>query len=270
MKAISTEEARKSIRQDLLERFSREFSFRLAVEENEREKVFSLRHEVFLKELHYNMEEDSSHHLELDEYDDASIHCLIKHKRTNLPAGCLRLVIPSKSKADSHHLLPVEVHGGDSLDHKTFRPSHLPRERICEVSRLAISRDFRGKTTSESTETATDNMMLFKEKEKQTFPLIVIGLFLCTYALVGLTGRHHVFAMMEPRLPRLLALSGFHFTKVGKTIDFHGKRNAFYIDHSKAEKEIHEELIPLYLHIQNELTPQLEAAMPRHELTAIL
>ncbi|QJQ96297.1 MULTISPECIES: hypothetical protein [Halomonadaceae] len=43
------------------------------------------------------------------------------------------------------------------------------------------------------------------------FSLIVIGLFLATYALVGLTERRHVFTMMEPVLPRLLGKSGFHF-----------------------------------------------------------
>jgi len=53
-------------------------------------------------------------------------------------------------------------------------------------------------------------------------------------------------------------MSGFNFTKVGDSINFHGKRSAFYIDQHQAEKEIHAELLPLYRHIQNELESQME------------
>lgn len=60
--------------------------------------------------------------------------------------------------------------------------------------------------------------------------------------------------MMEPSLPRLLALTGFHFTKVGETINFHGLRSAYYINKQQAETGLKQTLLPLYLHIQKTLT----------------
>lgn len=68
--------------------------------------------------------------------------------------------------------------------------------------------------------------------------------------------------MMEARLPRLLSMSGLSFTRVGDTIDFHGRRSAYYIDQQRAEREMHPHLVPLYRHIQRTLAPQLPRAMP--------
>ncbi|WP_185827589.1 PEP-CTERM/exosortase system-associated acyltransferase [Halomonas nitroreducens] len=262
MRAEPKKQSKRAATQALFESFERDYEFILATKDQDRKKVFALRHEVFLRELHYNMREDSSHHLEQDEYDSTSIHCLIKHRASGLSAGCLRLVMPSQEEDSPLRRLPVEIHGRDHFNHPDITPYDLPKEELCEVSRLAIARPFRAHHSKEEPLPYGWDGYRFSEAEAKTFPLLAIGLFLCTYSLVGLTGRRHVFAMMEPRLPRLLALSGFHFTKVSETIVYHGIRNAYYIDHRKAEKEMHEDLMPLYLHIQRALAPQLDAAMP--------
>lgn len=265
MKSVITEETNHAIEESLFQRFGQAFRFRLAVTEKDRERVFALRHEVFCRELNYNMSEDRRRHLERDIYDASSIHCLVEHEKSGIAAACLRLVIPEEDDNSPLYKLPVEIHSKHSLNHDRIQPGNFPRKQLCEVSRLAISRIFRDKESrKEGSPTHIDNDT-FSPEETKTFPLIAIGLFLTTYALVGMTGRRHVFAMMEPRLPRLLSLSGFHFTKVGDTIEFHGKRNAFYIDHLRAEQEMHDDLLPLYLHIQQQLAPQLSAAMPKEE-----
>lgn len=258
MTSLKTNEVKRSRNQKLFSQFSKEYRFVLAMTPEAKRTALSLRHEVFLQELHYKMHEDRSHHLETDEYDESSIHCLIEHKRSGLPAGCMRLVIPSIHPKSPFHKLPVEIQGRGKLNHSMLDPEKMPRHQLCEVSRLAISRSFRSHHAGESQTSIIFDGKGFSNKEAKTFPLIAIGLFLCTYSLVGLTGRRHVFAMMEPRLPRLLALSGFHFTKVSDDIEHHGLRNAYYIDHAKAEKEMHEDLMPLYLHIRKELSFQLE------------
>ncbi|MBB3191369.1 PEP-CTERM/exosortase system-associated acyltransferase [Halomonas cerina] len=253
---------KKAISQALLKRFEQDYEFILATKDEDRKKVYALRHEVFLRELHYDMREDKSHHLEQDEYDNSSIHCLIKHRASGLSAGCMRLVIPTPDEDSPLKRLPVEIHGRKHFDHPDIHPRDLPSLQLCEVSRLAIARPFRATHNKERPLPYDGDGYRFSLAEAKTFPLISIGLFLCTYSLVGLTGRRHVFAMMEPRLPRLLALSGFHFTKVSQTIEYHGTRNAYYIDHRKAEQEMHQDLMPLYLHIQKALAPQLDAALP--------
>ncbi|MGB8713133.1 MAG: PEP-CTERM/exosortase system-associated acyltransferase, partial [Onishia taeanensis] len=67
------------------------------------------------------------------------------------------------------------------------------------------------------------------------------------------------------RLPRLLSRSGFHFAKSGETINFHGTRSAFYIDHSKAEEEVSEKLLPLYHDIKKRLSIQKRRQATKEE-----
>lgn len=71
--------------------------------------------------------------------------------------------------------------------------------------------------------------------KRKLFPLLATSLFITGYVLGRQLGKNQVFAMMEPSLPRLLSLTGFHFTKVGETIDFHGRRSAYYINKQQAE-----------------------------------
>ena len=250
--------SKRSQNQALLKKFSSEYTFTLAQTDSEKNKAFHLRHAVFLQELHYEMYEDQTKNHETDQYDNSSIHCLIEHKKSGLPAGCVRLVIPSSDRTSNLYKLPVEIQGKQKLNHKTLHPSTMPKIQLCEVSRLAISRLFRPRQQAQKQLDVVCNEHNFSNEDTETFPLIAIGLFLCTYSLVGLTGRRHVFAMMEPRLPRLLSLSGFHFTQVSEAIEYHGSRHAYYIDHTKAEKEMHEDLMPLYLHIRQTLEPQLK------------
>ncbi|WP_168709211.1 PEP-CTERM/exosortase system-associated acyltransferase [Halomonas borealis] len=252
---------RSSLDNETLAAFERDYEFIVANSDAQKQRVYALRHEVFLQEFHYAMHEDSSHHLEQDEYDPSAIHCLIRHRASGLSAGCMRLVMPSDDAASRFHHLPVEIQGGEYFDHPEIDPRALPRARVCEVSRLAIARPFRSASGKDDPlpQHATD--YVFSAQESRTFPLLAIGLFLITYSLVGLTGRRHVFAMMEPRLPRLLALSGFHFTRVSQAIEFHGTRHAYYIDHQQAEQDMHADLMPLYLDIKRRLAAQLPEAL---------
>jgi len=268
MSSQETNRNKRSQNQILFNSFLEDYRFILAKTPQEKNKALLLRHEVFLQELHYEMREDQTKNFETDEYDESSIHCLIEHKRSGQLAGCMRLVIPSVEPNSPLSKLPVEVQGDQWLNHESIHPSKLPKRQLCEVSRLAISRNFRSRQQIPSQADGVVAENNFTDDEEKTFPLIAIGLFLCTYSLVGLSGKKHVFAMMEPRLPRLLALSGFHFTQVSETIEYHGARHAYYIDHTKAEKEIHADLMPFYLHIRSVLEPQLEEVLTAKESTS--
>lgn len=243
---------------DLFQSFIEDFSFNVAISDTEKNRIYRLRHEVYCQEIGYHPPGIASKNIEVDSHDSHSIHCLIEHRRSGLAAGCLRLVLPAPVSAGKDHRLPLQEYGERSLSHETLHPAMLSYDSICEISRFAIARAFRHKPIKHETLDVEDSNYQFTAEEKKTFPLIIIALFLATYSLVGLMDKRHVFAMMEPRLPRLLSMSGFHFTKVGERIEMHGARNAFYIDHRKAEQEMHQDLMPLYLHIRQQLAPQLE------------
>jgi N-acyl amino acid synthase of PEP-CTERM/exosortase system len=267
MKSSSSTKKNNSPKDLLLNRFQKDFLFRIAIDEKDRMDAFRLRYQVYCEELGYEEPADVARGLEYDVHDSNSIQCLINHRRSGIPAGCMRLVLPRHDNHCSFSRLPLQNYAGQSLTHSRYHPMLLDEDSICEVSRLAISPLFRNRSTNAEIAESIKARHPFSDDERRSFPAIIIGLFLATYALVGMTNRRHVFAMMEPRLPRLLSMSGFNFTQVGESINFHGKRSAFYIDQRKAEKEMHQDLMPLYMHIKKALAPQLEKLL-MHEARA--
>lgn len=258
MNSCSSAKMNNSPTDRLLNRFQEDFLFRIAINEKDRINAFRLRYQVYCEELGYEEPTDTFRGLEYDVHDSNSIQCLIKHRKSGITAGGMRLVLPRPDNICSFSKLPLQNYAEQSLTHSKYHPLLLDDDSICEVSRLAISPLFRNRSSNAKVAESIKARHSFSDDEKKSFSAIIIGLFLSTYALVGLAKKRHVFAMMEPRLPRLLRMSGFNFTQVGETINFHGKRSAFYIDQRKAEIEMHHDLMPLYMHIQQELAPQLE------------
>ncbi|QEA37742.1 PEP-CTERM/exosortase system-associated acyltransferase [Pistricoccus aurantiacus] len=252
----------KKSRNNYFQSFSRNFKFKLAISQEDKNRVYGLRYKVFCQELKGDMPQDRIRGLEYDHYDLRSILCFIEHARTGIIAGCMRLIMPCiKDPCNLQRLSLEDLVPAESYVSK-LNPYIIPRNELCEVSRLAISPLFR-KNSKKNLCNQTEVNELFTQKEIEDFSYLVVGLFLATYALVGLTNRRHVYAFMEERLPRLLSRSGFYFDGVSKTIEFHGKRKVFYIDHSQAEKEMHESLKPLYKRIWQELEPQLAILMKK-------
>lgn len=245
----------------LLARFVKEFRFCLATSPQEKQRIFRLRYDVYCEELGYEEPADSANGLEFDAYDQHAIHCLIEHRRTGLTAACTRLVMPNPSLPAPLDRLPLETYGGQSLTHPVLHPERLDKATYYEISRLAVARIFRSRIQDTEVPGITTNPHEFSASERETFPFLVSGLFLAGYALGRMSGKEIAFAMMEPRLPRLLAMAGFHFTKVGETIEFHGQRSAYCITREQADAGMQLALAPLYRHIQEVLGPQLERVL---------
>ncbi len=245
----------------ILTRFMQEFRFRLADTAQDKFRIYRLRYEIYCEELAYEEPADGFSRLEYDFYDHNALHCLIEHRRTGLAAACTRLVMPEPRSPTPFDRLPMESYGDRSLTHPYLHPARLPTESYYEISRLAIARAFRPRIKGSEVPGITDNPHEFSQEERATFSLLVSGLFLAGYALGCMSNKELAFAMMEPKLPRLLSMSGFHFTKVGDTIDFHGQRSAYCIGREQAEAGMKKELQPLLRYIKNELEPQLEGLL---------
>ncbi|WP_290789547.1 PEP-CTERM/exosortase system-associated acyltransferase [Halomonas sp.] len=249
----------------LLERFMKDFSFQIASSESERQQVYRLRYDVYCEELQGIDPVDPERRLEYDIFDRDALHCLIYHRRTGLAAACTRLVMPQENAPAPLDKLPLQSYAGSSLYPSGLHPERLGKNSYYEISRLAIALQFRLRLKGNEVPGVTDNPYFFTIEEKEIFSLLVSGLFLTGYALGCLTGKNFAFAMMEPRLKRLLAISGFHFTQVGETINLHGQRSAYCITREQAEAGMEHNLLPLYRHIQEVLSPQLETLQDKDE-----
>lgn len=248
---------------DLIDKFSRNFSFRVALTDEDKEKAYALRYEVFIEELDYKMSTLGDRHLEVDEYDGSSAQCLLIHNDSNSVAGCFRIVSPTSLAEGGPCLLPVEKHGRQGISHASLHPEMMPRDKVCEASRLAICQRFRHQMGGNG---GTVSKTVFDSPANR---LILPSLFLAAYSLAELLGNCHLYAMMAPTLPRLLKKSGFNFVKLGDTIEFHGRRNVFYINRDLADSGMQHELAPLHHHIYHQIEPQAARylALKNHPVT---
>ena len=192
------------------------------------EEAQRIRYEVYCREFGY---EDPAAHadgLEKDAYDAHSRHCVLFHKPSGLSVGCVRLILADQSRPEAK--FPFEDSCGDSIWRHEVDPTTLVRSRFGEISRLAIRREFRRRRTERSHPDGFDaETEALRRVDRRHIPRMVIGLYLAG-AAVGLSnGLDSVFAMMEPRLARHLAVVGIRFKQVSDLVEHRGQRAVFQI-----------------------------------------
>lgn len=236
----------------LTESFKRYFSIEIASSSEQKALVYGIRFRVYCEEFNYEAVDKFPQRLEMDEYDELSRHCLIRHRQSGAPAGCVRLV--PATIADGVSLeLPLEKHCRASLDFEQLPQLNLKREHQCEISRLAVDTAFRRRTGEGLTRFGEINGLHFSTQERRTFSLIAVACFLAATAMTKLDDRTQVFAMMEPFLPRMMQRSGILFQRIGKDMDYHGIRAPYFITTQSALENMQIELKELYQWIQQAL-----------------
>ena len=234
----------------LAESFKKYFTVELVNSLAMKQKVYNIRYRVYCKEFEYEPVENCPDEMETDEYDERSLHCLITHKASNIPAACVRLVPAS---VQGHSIpLPFELNCGQSIDNNFINQLNLDRESECEISRLAVDGLFRKRSGEASSRFGNINYDFSKE-ERRTFLMLAVSAFLAATALTELSGKTNVFAMMEPFLPRLLKRSGILFQRAGKDIDYHGIRAPYFITTQSALDNMRPELLELYQWIHQQI-----------------
>lgn len=236
----------------LAENFLQYFDVALAVSEEQKKDVYHLRHSVYCEEFKYEPADRFPNKEESDGFDKDSLHCLITHKSSNTPAGCVRMVKTSDNL--DNNTLPFEMYCKDSLDTQTIEDMHLARNTMCEISRLAVDGPFRRRLGETVTRFGKIDSIDCTRQEMRTFSMIAVAGFLSATALTSLTNRSDVFAMMEPFLPRLLKRSGIVFQRVGSDIDYHGLRAPYFIKTESALENMRTDLLELYEEIYRNIS----------------
>ncbi len=241
----------------LVRSFQEFFTVQIASTAEEKSKVYGIRYRVYCDEFGYESIDKFPDEEEKDEFDDFSLHCLIMHKRSGLPAGCVRLV-PAFDDQNKAVSLPLELHCNDSLDHEYINGLNLDRQTVCEISRLAIDCLFRRRTGEELTRFGEVSGLDCTKQEQRTFSLIAIAAFLAGNALTHISGKTNMFAMMEPFLPRMMKRSGINFTKVGSDMDYKGIRAPYFTTTQIVLDHMHDDLKELYEWIYQQVEETLE------------
>ena len=235
----------------LVENFERYFRVESAHSDALKKQVYGVRYRVYCEEFKYEATDLFPEQLEIDEYDHHSLHCLVIHRSSGMPAGCVRLV-PAMGASDVAPL-PLEKYCRSSLDQEYIDQLKLDRSTVCEISRLAVDAAFRRRAGEALTRFGEVKGLDFSPQEQRTFSLIAVACFLAATALTEIGNRTNVFAMMEPFLPRMMHRSGIDFHRVGMDIDYHGIRAPYFITTQSALANMRKEFLDLYFWIKQSI-----------------
>jgi N-acyl amino acid synthase of PEP-CTERM/exosortase system len=183
-------------------------------------EVYRLRYQVYCVENSFEDPADNPDGLEIDPYDNHSIHALLLHKASGMPAGTVRLVLPRPGETSGS--LPLHAVCRDPL---LTQPDFLPIESTAEFSRFAVSKEFRRRLGDKLYGRA---LPAEEADQRRIVPHITLGLMAGALQMTQGRGIDHVCAVMEPALLRLLTRLGIRFKPLGEMVEHHGRRQPCY------------------------------------------
>jgi len=219
--------------QDIIEQFERHFDIVPANDEHLILRCQELRYQIFCREQHIFDEHAMEDYLEVDEYDQRSVHALLRYKRTAEFAATVRIILPDKQAIKS--IYPLDKHVSLFSTHDRQIINNIPRKHLAEISRFSVSKHFR-RRVGEKNLLHGINKHFGKELNESTHrrfdAYITLGLFKAIVKMSDLHGIDNWLAFMEPGLIRLLRRVGIVFHRVGPVIDYCGFRHACYANAS--------------------------------------
>jgi N-acyl amino acid synthase of PEP-CTERM/exosortase system len=182
-------------------------------------EVYKLRYKVYCDEWRFEKPEEHPGGIEKDEFDDHSVHFVAKRKSDNQMIGTIRLIKYSEKG------FLIEKHCQIDTDLSSF-----DRKLFGELSRLAVSKEYRRRTTDAAYEgkvvddAAIDNMYGGQRRMEND---IVLGLYKCIYRECRESGQQYLLAVMAKGLFLLLKRVGILFEPIGPAQNYHGLRTPY-------------------------------------------
>jgi N-acyl amino acid synthase of PEP-CTERM/exosortase system len=210
-----------------------------------------VRYNVYCDEFNYEKTYRFADREEKDTFDSTSLHALISHKSSGMPAGCVRVVAPTGVEGEDQ--LPFEKYCGKSIDSNFLGKLNTDRSTVCEISRLAVDSIFRRRSVEKLTRFGEIGGPNYSQQERRAYALIGVAGIMASISMTDLTNRTNIFAMMEPFLLRILERAGINFSKAGAEIDYHGLRAPYFITTQEMIDNIHSDIRDFYKEIHTRI-----------------
>jgi N-acyl amino acid synthase of PEP-CTERM/exosortase system len=185
-------------------------------------EVYKLRYQVFCIENNIFNSEDYPDGLEFDEFDQQSVHYLIRHRKSGVYAATTRLILPDADHPEK--LFPIELHCG--IDNVAMMQA-FNRAHLGEISRFCVSKAFKKRKDEVNSIAGIHagwHPDCFTLNERRSFPHIAISLIACFIKASYENDIHYLFAAMEPSFFRFVSPLGISLNKIGPLVDYHGAR----------------------------------------------
>ena len=221
-----------------------------------------LRYHVFCKEHHIFAAHQYGGGLETDEFDGRSVHSLLLHRATGIPVATVRLVLGQRGRPKDK--FPMEVHLGEHIYTELTGYHHAPRSTIAEISRFAVSKDFRRRVgeAKRPHNLEQDLNAAVSERGVRHHPYITLGLFKAIVQMSMDNDVRYWCAAMDPTLMRLLTRFGIRFIPIGPLTDYYGLRQPCSASVEDILNGIHEKRPDVWRFITDSgvLIPRMQAS----------
>ncbi|MDD1642791.1 MAG: PEP-CTERM/exosortase system-associated acyltransferase [Methylococcaceae bacterium] len=211
---------------NIVDHFDRYFQIVPAISDELKNEVYKLRYQVYCIENEFLNSEDYPNDLEFDDYDQHSVHYLIRHRKSGICAATTRLILPNTNNLEK----PLQIETYSRIDNVNPLKT-MSRHKLAELSRFCISKQFRQRKYEQHL-LCNDAKLLeatFSQNEKRSLSYLMLALFACAIKMSAENNIHYWYAIMTPALNRVVSTLGIHFTEIGPFVDFHGLRRPYVI-----------------------------------------
>lgn len=205
--------------------YDQHFEVVLADSDKLRDWSYRLRYQVYCIENEYEPISDNPDGRETDQFDSQSAHGLLIHRKSGTVVGTTRLIMPKVNGKDL--LQPIYQMCSSSI--LAEYASRIPADKTAELSRFAITKEFRRRVEDQGTLSGGLTRMN-GENPRRVIPHISLGLMQAVVAMAKSRGITHIYAVMEPALLRMLRGLGIYFEKLGPVVEYHGRRQPCFCD----------------------------------------
>jgi N-acyl amino acid synthase of PEP-CTERM/exosortase system len=213
------------LKNNIVDHFDRYFEMVSATSDELKYEVYKLRYQVYCIEHKFLNSEQYPDHLECDDYEQQSVHYLIRHRKSGDYAGTTRLILPDAYNPEK--LFPLELYC--EIDNVAVMQP-INRKHLGEVSRFCVSKTFKKRRNEANTLAAVANGIGIDLQdhltlaERRTFPHISLALMACAIRASYENDIHFLYATTEPPWLRFLSALGINFIKIGPLVEYHGER----------------------------------------------
>ncbi len=209
-------------------------------------EIYRLRYKVYVEECGFERPENHPAGIEIDKFDKNSVHFATKNENENI-IGTVRLILNSPIGFPIEKRCKLNINKDD-----------LPRNHLAEISRLAISKQYRRRgedkfiygpeeerreiidtgDTKQYQRRAEDKYRSGELYERRREPDLVLSLYKAIYHESKRRNITHWYAVMTKGLYILLKRFGIDFEPIGQPVDYHGIRTPYLGDIKKIEHEV--------------------------------
>jgi len=221
-------------------------------------QVYELRYQVYCKECGFIGEKDLPAKAEKDTHDPHSLHYVARDP--DLVIGTSRLVL------DNPGGFPLEKPCSGKL---TIDISDYNRKKVAEISRLAISKQYRRRKRDGLYYTPDYNEPMSDKKQTQEamrrIKPMAFGLYREMYQDCKRRGITHCLALMEKTLWLLLRMHNFVFRQIGNEVDFYGLVSPYICDIEAAELTMYKRSPNIYNYFLDGLETKYHPHIPQEQ-----